>query len=69
MPSDQAFCVHALLEWGSMGDFQKAGGGPEIKDIVSRLLLGLKAYMADRCRNADGRCQELFGQGAYVSDW
>ena len=34
MPSDQAFCVMALLEWGSMGEFQKAGEGPEIKDIV-----------------------------------
>ena len=34
MPSDQAFCVMALLEWGSMGEFQKAGECPEIKDIV-----------------------------------
>ena len=34
MPSDQAFCVMALLEWGSMGEFQMAGEGPEIKDIV-----------------------------------
>ncbi|KAI7347942.1 hypothetical protein KC336_g22724 [Hortaea werneckii] len=35
MPSDQAFCVMALLEWGSMGEFQKAGEGPEIKDIMA----------------------------------
>ncbi|KAI7544036.1 hypothetical protein KC331_g7042 [Hortaea werneckii] len=35
MPFDQAFCVMALLEWGSMGEFQKAGEGPEIKDIMA----------------------------------
>lgn len=60
MPSDQAFCVMALLEWGSMGEFQKAGEGPEIKDIVRFYQNGLVTLTTKwLTHSTDGRCEQL----------
>ncbi|TKA32402.1 hypothetical protein B0A50_01508 [Salinomyces thailandicus] len=35
MPSEQPFCVMALLEFDSMASFQKAGAGPEREDVMN----------------------------------
>jgi uncharacterized protein (TIGR02118 family) len=33
-PADAAFCVQALLEFGSVKDFQDAASGPEAQEVM-----------------------------------
>lgn len=33
-PADAAYCVQATLEWGGLGEFQKAAGSESTKEVM-----------------------------------